>query len=171
MNSYLRGGLIGACMLLLANCTPADIEYCSQFGVAGTAEYGKCLSYYHEQEAAFSADYGACAYEADATYPRSLYDTGRFAPVVGGGYGGRYYGGGYGGGFVTIPPDYYHNAQVDALRARIINPCMDARGWNSPNSWQAGRHSVRPDARRGAGKRPGPAATSPQPVEKLPWLQ
>lgn len=37
-------------LAMLSACTPADIEYCSKFGVAGTAEYGKCLDYYQQQQ-------------------------------------------------------------------------------------------------------------------------
>lgn len=149
--------------LLLAACTPADIDYCRQFGVAGTAEYGNCLEYYQQQEAAFGADYRVCASEADATYPPTLYDRGGFSPVVGGGFGRYPY---YSGGFVSVEPDHHHNAEVDRLRARIIAPCMEARGWNSPRSWQAGRHAVKPAPRGRAGNVAAPAA----PAEKLPWL-
>jgi hypothetical protein len=68
-------------LAMLSACTPADIEYCSKFGVAGTAEYGKCLDYYQQQQAAFTADYNVCASEADITYPATLYDHGGFAHV------------------------------------------------------------------------------------------
>ncbi len=161
--------LIVGLLMGLGACTPADIEYCSKFGVAGTAEYSKCLNYYQQQEAAFNADYNVCISEADITYPSTLYDRGGFAHVgVGSGFGGRYYGGGYGygGAVVSVPPDYQHNAEVDHLRARIITPCMQARGWNSQYSWQAGRQMVKPAKRQSS--RPQPAPTVP--AEKLPWL-
>ena len=161
---------IVAFVALLSACTPADIEYCSKFGVAGTAEYGKCLNYYQQQEAAFGADYSLCASEADITYPTTLYDRGGFAQAgIGPGFGGRYYGGGYGygGGLISVPPDYQHNAEVDRLRARIITPCMQSRGWNSQTSWQAGRREVVPAKRQSNGPLPAPRA----PSEKLPWLK
>lgn len=165
--SYRTLVMVGVLFALLAACTPADIEYCSKFGVAGTAEYGKCLDYYQQQEAAFGADYRLCASEADITYPTTLYDRGGFAQVgIGSGFGGRYYGGGYGGGLISVPPNYQHNAEVDRLRARIITPCMQARGWNSQTSWQAGRHDAIP-TKRLSGK---PAPSSRAPSEKLPWL-
>lgn len=160
----------------LAACTPADQQYCNAMGVAGTPEYANCMTYYHQQEAAFNADRGFCDGEADMTYPRTLYDTGRQQPVFygGGGYGGpgpggwgRPWGGpfngGYGGvGSVYIQPDYAHNAQVDALRMRIVGPCMDARGWNAADSWQAGRHAVSRKPARTPSKGLTPAT--------LPWM-
>lgn len=160
---------IVALATLLTACTPADIEYCSKFGVSGTAEYGKCLNYYQQQEAAFGADYSLCASEADVIYPTTLYDHGGFAQVgIGSGFGGRFHGGGYGygGGLISVPPNYQHNAEVDRLRARIITPCMQSRGWNSQTSWQAGRREVVPAKRQS--NRPAPAPRAPS--EKLPWL-
>ena len=161
-----------ATMALLAACTPADIDYCNQFGVAGTAEFSKCIAYYQQEEAAFGADRAVCSAQADETYPQTLYDRGGFAHVgIGGfgGLGGRFHGPGlgYGGGIVSVPPNYYHNAEVDRLRARIITPCMQARGWNSPNSWQAGRSEVKPTKRKAS----KPAYVPEAPTEKLPWLQ
>lgn len=158
-------------LLLLAACTPADVSYCNKFGVTGTAEYNKCLNYFHQEAAEFNADHAVCSIEADETYPRTLYDRGGFAHVgIGSGFGGgRYHGGGfgYGGGVVSVPPDYHHNAEVDRLRARIMTPCMQARGWNSPNSWQAGRHEVKATKRRSGRISAPPIA----PAEKLPWLR
>lgn len=162
-----------AVLLLLSACTPADISYCNQFGVAGTAEFSKCIAYYQQEEAAFGADRAVCSAQADETYPQTLYDRGGFAHVgIGsgfGGFGGRFHGAGlgYGGGVVSVPPDYYHNAEVDRLRARIITPCMQARGWNSPNSWQAGRSEVKPTKRKAGKPEYAPQAST----EKLPWLQ
>lgn len=165
LNIVLSMGLLA----LVAACTPADIEYCSKFGVAGTAEYGKCINYYQQQEAEFGADYNVCASEADSIYPSTLYDRGGFAQVgIGSGFGGRHYGGGYGygGGLVSVPPNYQHNAEVDRLRARIITPCMQARGWNSQYSWQAGRQAVKPTKRQSGRPTSSPRA----PAETLPWL-
>ncbi len=140
-------------LALLAACTPGDVDYCRGFGVEGTAEYGKCISYYHEQEALFGNDMSVCSLEADGTYPPTLYDYGHYEHIMGG-YGPR--GEWYSGTMIRVEPDYQHNAQVDSLRMRIIAPCMDARGWNSPTSWQAGRHAV---------TRAGKAAK----LAKLPW--
>ncbi len=148
----------------LAACTPADQQYCNSFGVAGTAEYGQCLSYFHKQEAIFGADRAFCDSEADTTYPRSLYDTGHYQPVfVHGGFGpyGRYYGGGV--SHVFVEPDHYRNAQVTALRDRIVEPCMRAKGWNSGDTWQAGRRSV-------SKKRSISAPVRGNSMNQLPWL-
>lgn len=154
-----RYSILFLTFLYLAACTPADEQYCQRFGVGGTTEFAKCLDYFHAQEAAFGADYQQCALEADYTYPRTLYDNGRTVHFTGGFYGGRY----FGGGTEFIQPDYYHNAQVDALRQRIIEPCMQSRGWNSGLTWQAGRHAVS-----------GKATFKPQPPPRpapLPWRQ
>ena len=144
-------GLAILALLALAACTPPDEQYCQQYGVSG-AELNKCISYYNQQENIFAADREACDMQADLTYPRTLYDYGHTEHVMGGfGYDGRY----YGGHTIQIEPDYRHNAQVDSLRSRIVGPCMDAKGWNSADSWQAGRHAVTPVKRK--------------PAQKLPW--
>ncbi len=141
-------------LLLLVACTPADIQYCRSLGVEGTAEYGNCLSHYQQQSAAFAADRDACDFEADATYPRSLYDRGHYARTHGGfGPHGEF----YGGHTIHIDPDWQHNREVDRLRMRIIAPCMQARGWNSANDWQAGRHAVSNISKK------------PMSSKKLPW--
>jgi hypothetical protein len=149
-------------LLLLAHCASPEQTYCDGFGL-GTEnpEYQKCLSYYFQQEAAFRADRQVCEFEADKTYPRTLYDNGRWERVHGGfGYGHYGYGG---GATVFVEPDYYHNREVDGLRMRIIEPCMQARGWNSGASWQAGRRT---------GSAPKSAAKpAPQPIGQLPWLK
>lgn len=155
---------------LLAACTPADQEYCNGFGVNGTAEYAKCMSYYHQQEAAFNADRAVCDTQADQTYPRSLYDYGRYQPTF---YGGRGFGAwpyGYGGmSTMYVEPDYYRNQQVDQLRMRIVQPCMEARGWNSGESWQAGRRTV---VKKKAPKAMAPRSDEPRgnAMNALPWL-
>ncbi len=149
----MRRILVGLLLPLLAACTPADIEYCRGFGVEGTAEYGKCLNYFHQQQAAFDADRASCERQADATYPQSLYDRGGYGHSMGTvGPDGKF----YAGQTVFIDPDYQHNREVDRLRMRIIAPCMSGRGWNSPEDWQAGRHAVTPQKR---GSNP------------LPWLK
>ncbi len=155
---------LGLLVIAASGCTPADQQYCNNFGVAGTAEYGNCLRYYHQQEQAFGADRAFCDSEADGTYPRTLYDTGHYQPVfVHGGFSphGRYYGGGI--SHVYVEPDYRRNAQVDSLRMRIVEPCMQARGWRSGETWQAGRMSV---------KKPRKATTTPKgsSLNQLPWL-
>lgn len=125
-------------LLMLAACTPANERYCESYGVVGTPEFTKCLNYYNTQEAIFGADRGRCEREADVTYPRSLYDSGKSVYSPGYYVGGKY----VGGGSVYVPPDYRHNAEVDLLRMRIIAPCMQAQGWHSPDSWQAGRSAA-----------------------------
>ena len=144
--------------LALSNCTPADEQYCRSFGVGGTEDFGKCMAYYHTQEQAFNADLAVCNIQADATYPRTLYDTGRYETVMGGAFwAGRYEPGAQ---EAFVPPDYAHNAQLDALRARIIQPCMTAHGWNSTQSWQAGKHAVT-----------APVSTPVGATAALPWLK
>lgn len=141
-------------LLMLAGCgAPADVDYCRAFGVEGTAEFGKCLGYYAQQEAAFGADRDACEIEADATYPPTLYDHGGYAHTMGGwGPHGHW----YGGQTIRIDPDWRHNREVDRLRTRIVEPCMQAKGWNSGRDWQAGRHAVKP-------------TKTPSKAQKLPW--
>ena len=145
---------------LLAACTPADQQYCQGFGVAGTAEFGKCMAYYHEQSALFGADRSQCEFEADATYPPTLYDYGHTEEVMGGFSRGVY----YGGTTVFVRPDMRHNMEVDQLRMRIIEPCMQARGWNSGQTWQAGRHAV-------ANMKPMPRSQFAPAPATLPWLK
>lgn len=146
----LLGGL--TLLALLSACTPADESYCASFGVQGTSEYGRCLDYYHAQQKAFDTDRSICESAADETYPPTLYDRGGYAPVTGSFWAGHY----YPGGMVQVQPDYYRNAEVDRLRMRIIAPCMTARGWNSPNSWQAGQHPIKtaPEKNRNRGALP-----------------
>jgi hypothetical protein len=148
-------------VMLAAACTPPEQTYCNGFGLPqGNPEYQKCLSYYFQQESAFGADRQACEFEADKTYPPTLYDRGRYERVYGGvGYGHYGYDGGF-GTTVYVEPDYYHNREVDGLRMRIIQPCMESKGWNSGETWQAGR--------KAAGKLGKPM---PQPATKLPWLK
>lgn len=127
----------GLFLLALAACSPSEQEYCQRMGTpAGHPEHQKCLSYYFVQTAAFTADRDACEFEADKTYPHTLYDRGQTAWVHGG-YGP--YGTYYGGHTVHMSPDYQHNALVDSLRMRVIAPCMSARGWRDPRNWEAGR--------------------------------
>jgi len=156
----MNHGIAIILLAVLTACAPADEEYCRSFGVAGTAEFSKCLNYYHQQSSIFGADRARCEMEADATYPPTLYDNGRTEHVMGGFSGGVY----YGGATVFVEPDYRHNLEVDRLRMRVIGPCMQNLGWNSPDSWQAG-------------KRPAvklkPKAVAPQPKTlpaPLPWL-
>ena len=164
----LRVNFVLLLLPLIAACTPADQEYCNGFGVGGTAEYGKCLDYFHVQQGAFDADRRVCSAKADETYPQSLYDHGHteqvFASPM---YFGTPY---YGSQIIDVSPDYAKNAEVDRLRLRIIGPCMDARGWNSPTDWQAGRHAVTPvrkAAPSGVHKNTAEGAAS---QNALPWL-
>lgn len=139
--------------LLLAACTPPEVEYCQALGTS-PHDMTACTQHYFQQEAAFQHDLRFCAAEADVTYPQSLYSEPYSYPA-------RFYGGyGTGVGFgmargpagigfggmprtemVHVGADYQHNARVDALRMNIIQPCMQARGWNSGTTWQAGRVS------------------------------
>ena len=149
-------------LLLVAACTPPEQTYCDSFGLSmDNPEYQKCTSYYFKQEALFQTDRQLCGFEADKTYPPTLYDNGRWERVRGGfGYGHYGYGGGGFGTTVYVEPDYYHNREVDALRMRIIQPCMEAKGWVSGETWQAGRKS-------GA----KPFTPAPKTDDKLPWLK
>ena len=141
---------ISAAMVLSACAVQRDLAYCNKMGTPqGHAEFEKCIAYFHKQENWFSADLAICEEQADITYPRSLYDYGgrRHGRVYGGfGIGGGHrYGGGFGGVgsrhvYVEMEPDYAKNAQVDALRQRIILPCMQQKGWNSARDWELGRN-------------------------------
>ena len=162
--------MLGLIALGLGACTPADEQYCQSYGVGGTPEFGKCLDYYHQQQAVFGAARADCDLQADATYPRSLYDNGGYVPVMGGPWGGPF---GPPGGYAFVEPDYRRNAQIDQLRLRIVGPCMSAKGWNSPVSWQAGRHDVTPVKQKKLVLTPAtqaPAAPSTS-LNSLPWLQ
>lgn len=162
--------IVGA-LAVLAACTPPEDTYCDGFGLAqGDPEYQKCLGYYFQQEAVFKADRQHCDFEADKTYPPTLYDNGRWERVRGGiGYGAYGYGGGGFGTSVYVEPDYYHNREVDRLRMRIVQPCMESKGWVSGASWQAGRKTGVPNA---PVKAPVKAPVqAPQTTEKLPWLK
>lgn len=152
-------------LLLAMGCTPPEQTYCDGFGLGmNDPEYQKCMNYYFQQEAAFRSDRQFCEFEADKTYPPTLYDNGRWERVYGGlGYGHHGYGGGFGTS-VFVEPDYYHNREVDGLRMRIIQPCMEAKGWNSGATWQAGR--------KVGGEAPAKAPKFvPQPAGNLPWLK
>ncbi len=162
--------IVGAILLALTGCTPADQQYCNNLGVSGTTEYTNCMRYYHTQEQEFFADRVVCDAEADETYPRTLYDQGHYQPVFhGGGFGASRNLGSphYGGGVSTVfvEPDHYRNAQVEQLRLRIVRPCMEAHGWNSPDSWQAGRLKFTQKPRKVSTPRPRSDS-----MNQLPWL-
>lgn len=178
--SLARHFILLSALAVVAACTPADQEYCNARGVQGAPEYAVCLDYYHTQERSFRADREQCDLRADETYPRSLYDRGHYQPVfwggggfARGGFGGPWGGPGFArGGFggwdqVYISPDMAHNTQVDALRNRIVGPCMSAKGWNSSITWQQGRHRI---------TRKPPITSKPRgnvrggTTERLPWL-
>lgn len=146
---------------VLSACTPADELYCNRLEQPGSPGWQQCLGYYHAQKAAFQQDYDFCRIEADRVYPPYLYDYGGYArtPIYGGwGWPHHRY---YGGATIYVEPDYQRNAELTALRERIIEPCMQSRGWNSGSDWMAGRHAVAP-ARR--------ARSAPN-GERLPWQQ
>ena len=154
-------GFLIVALVWLSACTPADEQYCQRFGVGGTVEYGKCIAYYHQQSAMFGADRAQCEFEADAVYPPTLYDYGHTEEVMGGYARGVY----YGGHTVFVQPNIRHNMEVDQLRMRIIGPCMQRQGWNSGETWEAGRHSVTRNAAPVMRSLPAPTASS------LPWLK
>jgi hypothetical protein len=154
----------GFLLAALGACTAKDVLYCRNQGVEGTSEQGKCMSYYQQQEGLFSADRSVCAADADEVYPPYLYDYGGYAhTTMGTGWGGHHGGGFYGGQSIRIEPDFRRNSEIDRLRMRIIEPCMQAKGWVSGRTWQAGRQAVKP--------RKQPRTTKPQPVESLPWAR
>ena len=128
-----------AVLALLTQCSvPEDIAYCDRLGVDPEhAEYENCLIYFEKQFGIYSRDLSECEIEADKTYPRTLYDNGR--PVYTGGFGWGGYGRYQTGGFGWVGPDAKHNNHVDALRNRIIEPCMQKKGWKDPHDWEAGR--------------------------------
>ena len=136
---------------MLASCTvPEDIAYCERLNVDPEhPEYEKCLAYFAKQHGVYQRDLDSCNMKADETYPPTLYDRGR--PVYSGGFGFGGYGRYHTGGVGWVGPDGRHNKHVDALRNRIIEPCMREKGWRDPHDWEAGR------SKKPAGK------------TKLPW--
>ena len=123
--------------LLCACAPPRNVQYCQSFGLqAGTPSWNQCMGDYQRQQMRFDADRASCSYPAFATYPPSLDDRGHYARTYGGidRYGWPRH------ERIFIPPDYHHNAQLDALRERLIAPCMHAKGWNDSRVWEAGRH-------------------------------
>jgi len=155
---------VGFLLLALSACTAQDVLYCRNQGVEGTSEHSKCMHYYQQQEALFSADRSVCSVDANEVYPAHLYDYGGYArTTLGTGWGGHH-GGFYGGQSIRIEPDYRRNNELDRLRMRKIEPCMQQRGWVSGSNWQAGRQAVRP-------KKQQRTRSKPQPVESLPWAR
>jgi hypothetical protein len=153
---YLRVTVMLLALTLVSACTPAEQKYCERYGTsAGSAEYAKCVNYFFNQTAVFNTDRDACEFDADRTYPRSLYDNGRTAWVHGG-YGPYGY---QGGQSISIEPNYAQNDLVDNLRMQIIAPCMMSKGWRDPNSWEAGRGA------------PPKMVSKPIQNDKLPWLR
>ncbi len=121
--------------LAVASCTPPEVDYCRATG-ASPAQLDQCTQHYYQEEAAFKSDLRFCSAQADQTYPQSLYSGWGTARVHGGiGLGGQW----RSAQSYTTPPDYQKNDQLDALRSRIIDPCMQDRGWNSGRSWEDGR--------------------------------
>ena len=160
MNLLKSLGAGAAIMTLLTACTPGDVSYCEGMGIAqGNPEYSSCIQYYRQQSALFGGDYSRCSTQADMSYPSSLYDQGHqgyvntFDPVRRA----------YVATPVQVPPDAQHNAEVNTLRSRIIQPCMDSLGWNSSDSWMAGRHPV------AAARTVAPSAIVPLNPAPLPW--
>ncbi len=85
-------------------------------------------------DAWFRRDHEVCLEKARFTYPDVLYDRGGFDRVT---VFDRY--GQWRRQTVRVEPDFYQNQQVDQLRMTIIEPCMLQKGWNSGQSWEAGR--------------------------------
>lgn len=124
-------------LLAVAACTKPEDDYCASKGTPPN-QLEQCHAYYFEQDAAFKSDLAVCSAQADQTYPQTLYSGWDTALVR------RYHGGRFPHTEqVTVPPDAARNAQLDALRGRIIEPCMQKRGWNSGRSWQDGRKSAK----------------------------
>lgn len=147
----------------------SDVAYCERLGTGpGSREYAHCIGYFTRQSAWFNNDLQGCSVQADQTYPQSLYDRGSYGIMRGGlgwgnvGFGGIGHGPFYNSRMIDIPPNYHHNAQVDSLRMRIIEPCMQAKGWHSGFSWEAGRKD---------GKILPAPLTPPSTSGALPWLK
>ena len=120
----------------VAACTPSEQQYCERMATPpGSSEYAKCVGYYFDQTGMYQADRNVCEFEADRTYPRSLYDYGRTARVRGG-YGPHGY---RSAQTIDIAPDHGRNAMIDQLRLQIVAPCMVSRGWRDPLNWEAGK--------------------------------
>lgn len=127
--------------VLLSSCAPAERQYCARIGTPmGHPEYNNCVNYFYRMSNWFARDREPCLAQAKETYPDYLYDRGQWGEI-------DYYGGnrGYGGIYgrsntIRIPPDAWKNHQLDQLRLKLITPCMQARGWNSGESWELGRN-------------------------------
>ena len=131
-------------LLALSACTPAPVQYCQRQGLAPqTPAWGECMAWVQQTEPVFKRDRAECTAESSITYPDTLYDRGHYEYVhrvdrYGFPHRGR----------VFVGPEFGRNYEVDRLRARIINPCMQARGWNDPTTWEAGRVIPAPPKRR-----------------------
>ena len=123
-------------LFALTACVQADIHYCQRQGLqAGTAPFGDCLNYYAEQQALFDTDAALCVSHARNVYPDYLYDRGHRARTIvvdSHGYPRSV--------DLYVEPDYTRNSAVRGLRNQIVDPCMWEKGWNSSETWQAGRH-------------------------------
>jgi hypothetical protein len=139
-----------AALLIAAGCSSPENDYCARLGTpSGSPEYARCTAYYFQQEEEFRRDRMVCAAEADKVYPQSLYSQGTW--VMTRDWFGK-------PDMVPVQPDWQQNHTLDEMRmTRIIDPCMQAHGWNSGRSWQAGRHST------------GRAAASSSGSKPLPW--
>lgn len=134
--------LIFAIILLAAGCTPADDLYCKRFNLppAGV-EYANCKAYYARMDQWFSGDLTTCHSQAQLAYPEYLYDHARYGQIQ---TFDRY---GYvRNSNIVIEPDYYRNQSLDMQRRQIVAPCMAKAGWNSPDTWQAGRRDAKAPA-------------------------
>lgn len=120
--------------LLIACSAPRDKAYCDSFRLpAGSGEYAQCMAYYARMDQWFTGDLNTCRTKAELAYPDYMYDHPRFGQME---TIDRF---GYvRSSNVMIEPDYARNFSLDNERRSIIVPCMQAAGWKSADTWQAG---------------------------------
>lgn len=149
----MRRYIVILSLCITSACAAPETLYCDSLGVhQGSAEYPKCTGYYFQQQAEFGNARAACEAEADKTYPPTLYSQGTWAM----GYDPWGH-----PEMVPIQPDWQQNHALDEIRmGRIVEPCMQALGWNSGRDWRAGHRAV------SKAKRP-PLLP---PAQALPWL-
>lgn len=135
----MRIAIAAFLLLLVAACTPGDVQYCQNKGLTPqTAQWADCFSYYHRNKEAFEIDRGMCMREARQVYPSSLYDRGYPRTYIvpdryGRGHIRRFY----------DEPDYYRNQELDELTYGLLDRCMRQKGWRSADTWEAGGRKAR----------------------------
>ncbi len=127
-------------LLLLAGCSfSGERTYCDKFNLpANGSEYAACRAYYAKMEAWFGSDLNTCRAKASLSYPDYMYDHARYGSMETIDHFGAIR-----NSNILIEPDYTRNQSLDNERRRIIAPCMLQQGWNSPDTWQAGRASAK----------------------------